>query len=69
MARAQSSQHQNFSDSVVYVEERRHKYGSLGKTVLQDTLSADLFAEEYPNVSLADMAGDESDCCSALGGF
>ena len=43
---------------VVTVEERRRKYGSLGKTVLQDTLSADLVAEEYPKVSLADKAGD-----------
>ena len=40
-----------------------------GKTVLQDTLSADLVAEEYPKVSLANKAGDESDCCSALDGF
>ena len=42
----------------VYVEERRRKYGSLGKTVLQDMLSADLVAEKYPKVSLANMAGD-----------
>ena len=53
----------------VYVEERRRKYGSLGKTVLQDTLSAELVAEEYPAVSLANKAGDESDCCSVLFGF
>ena len=53
----------------VYVEERRRKYGSLGKTVLRDTSSFDLVAEEYPNVSLANNAGDESDCCSALDGF
>ena len=38
---------------VVYVEEQRRKCGSLGKTVLQDTLSADLVAEEYPKVSMA----------------
>ena len=44
-------------------------YGSLGKTVLQDTLSADLVAEEYLKVSLANRAGDESDCFSALDGF
>ena len=36
---------------------------------LKDTLSADLVAEEYPKVSLANKAGDESDCCSALDGF
>ncbi len=42
----------------VYVEERRRKYGSLGKTVLQDMLSADLVAEKYPKVSLANKAGD-----------
>ena len=39
------------------------------KKVLQDTLSADLVAEEYPKVSLANKAGDEYDCCSALDGF
>ena len=33
-------------------------YGSLGKTVLQHTLSAELVAEEYPKVSLANKAGD-----------
>ena len=32
--------------------------GSLGKTVLQDTLSADLVAEKYPKISLANKAGD-----------
>ena len=53
----------------VYVKERRRKYGSLGKTVLRDTLSTDLVAEEYPKVSLAIKAGDEFDCCSALDGF
>ena len=53
----------------LYDKERRRKYGSLGKTVLQDTLSADLVAEKYPKVSLANKAGDESDCCSALDGF
>ena len=53
----------------VYVEERRRKYGSLGKTVLQDILSADLVADEYPTVSLANKAGDESDCCSAHDGL
>ena len=42
----------------VYVEERRRKYGSLGKTVLQYTLSVDLIAEKYPEVSLANKAGD-----------
>ena len=31
----------------------------LGKTVLQDTLSVDLVAEEYPKVSLANKAGDD----------
>ena len=36
----------------------RRKYRSLGKTVLQHTLSADLGAEEYPKVSLANKAGD-----------
>ena len=74
-ARVQSSAllYPHFSDSVggrslhdVYVEERRRKYGSLGKTVLQHTLSADLVSEEYPKVSLANEAGDEYDCCSAL---
>ena len=52
-----------------YVEERRRKYGSLGKTVLQDLLSADLVAEEYTTISLSNKAGDEYDCCSALDGF
>ena len=51
------------------MEERRRKYGSLGKTVLRDASSSDLVAEEYPKVSLAIKAGDESDCCSALDGF
>ena len=51
------SSHQHIQTS------RRRKYGSLGKTVLQDTLSADLVAEEYPKVSMANKAGDESDCC------
>ena len=32
-------------------------------------LPADLFAKEYPQVSLANKAGDESDYCSALDGF
>ena len=53
----------------MYVEERQRKYGSLGYTVLQHTSSADLVAEEYPKVSLANKAGDESDCCSAHDGF
>ena len=44
-------------------------YRSLVKTVLQDTLSADLVAEEHLKVSLANKAGDEFDCCSALYGF
>ena len=65
VAMVQSSAYPNFSD----IEERRRKYGSLGKTVLQDSLSADLVAEEYPKVSLANKAGDESDCCLALDGF
>ena len=74
VARVQSSAYPNFSDSVggwslIYVKERRRKYGSLGKTVLQDTLSAELVAEECPKVSLANMACDESDCCLALDGF
>ena len=42
----------------VYVEERRLKYESLGKTVLQHTLSHDLIAEEYTKGSLANKAGD-----------
>ena len=41
----------------VYVDERRRKCGSLGKTVLQVTLSDDLVAEEYLKVSLANKAG------------
>ena len=53
----------------LYVEERRRKYGSLEKTVLQDTLSADLVAHEDLKVSLANKAGDKSDCCSALEGY
>ena len=53
----------------LYVEERRRKYGSLEKTVLQDTLSADLVADEDLKVSLANKAGDTSDCCSALEGY
>ena len=44
----------------VYVEERLRKYGSLGKSVIQGTRLADLVAEEYPTVSLANKAGDES---------
>ena len=72
----QGSSHQHIQTSATrlegghsYVEERRRKYGSLGKTVLQDTLSAHLVAEEYPTVSLANKDGDESDCCSALHSF
>ena len=68
----QGSSHQRLGWREVtglYVEVRRRKYGPLGKTVLQDSLSADLVAEEYPKVSLANKAGDESDCCSALDGF
>ena len=33
------------------------------------TLSADLLADEYSKVSLANKAGDDSDYCSALGAF
>ena len=51
----------------VYVEERRRKYGSLGKTVLQDTLSPDLVVEEYAKISLADKADDESGFCLLFG--
>ena len=42
----------------VYFEEQRRKYGTLGKTVLQYTLSADLVAEKYSTVSVANKAGD-----------
>ena len=75
VARVHSSAYPNFSDSVggkslMYtLKKMRRKYGSLGKTVLQYTLSADLVAEEYPKVSLANKVSDESDCCSAFGGF